>query len=73
VRVERTLAKPLRDVDPSRIAALRASGASLRAISHEMGGVGGATLYRAAPASGCANRQGSDGGLDALVCDEFLH
>ena len=50
MRVERTLAKPLRDVDPSRIAALRASGVSWRAISHEMG-LGAATLYRAAPAS----------------------
>ena len=41
------LGRPRSDVDPSRIAALRASGAPWRAISREMG-VGVATLYRAA-------------------------
>jgi DNA invertase Pin-like site-specific DNA recombinase len=40
------LGRPRRVVDASRIAALRASGAPLRAISREMG-VGLATLYRA--------------------------
>lgn len=39
------LGRPCRVVDPSRVAALRASGASWRAISREMG-VGIATLYR---------------------------
>lgn len=43
------LGRPPSGADPARIAALRASGASWRAISHEMG-VGVATLYRAAPA-----------------------
>jgi DNA invertase Pin-like site-specific DNA recombinase len=43
------LGRPPSGADPVRIAALRASGASWRAISHEMG-VGVATLYRAAPA-----------------------
>jgi DNA invertase Pin-like site-specific DNA recombinase len=42
------LGRPPSGADPVRIAALRASGASWRAISHEMG-VGIATLYRAAP------------------------
>ena len=39
------LGRPRRIVDASRIAALRASGASWRAISREMG-IGIATLYR---------------------------
>ncbi len=43
----RRLGRPRRIVDASRIAALRASGTSWRAISREMG-VGLATLYRAA-------------------------
>jgi len=49
------LGRPPSGADPVRIAALRASGASWRAISHEMG-VGVATLYRAAPAAdaGCS-------------------
>src|SRR5450759_3645717 len=38
------LGRPPSGADPARIAALRASGASWRAISHEMG-VGVATLY----------------------------
>ena len=41
------LGRPPSGVDPARIATLRASGASWRAISHEMG-VGVATLYRVA-------------------------
>jgi DNA invertase Pin-like site-specific DNA recombinase len=41
------LGRPRREVDASRIAALRESGASWRAISREMG-IGLATLYRAA-------------------------
>jgi DNA invertase Pin-like site-specific DNA recombinase len=40
------LGRPPSGADPVRIAALRASGASWRTISHEMG-VGVATLYRA--------------------------
>ena len=40
------LGRPRRVVDASRVAALRASGISWRAISREMG-VGLATLYRA--------------------------
>jgi len=49
------LGRPPSGVDPSRIIALRASGASCRAISRELG-VGIATLYRAAPVSqvGCS-------------------
>ena len=39
------LGRPRRVVDASRIAVLRASGASWRAIAHELG-VGLATLYR---------------------------
>jgi DNA invertase Pin-like site-specific DNA recombinase len=39
------LGRPRRDVDAARIAALRASGASWRAVSRELG-VGIATLYR---------------------------
>lgn len=42
------LGRPPSGVDPARIVALRASGASWRAISREMG-VGLATLYRVAP------------------------
>jgi DNA invertase Pin-like site-specific DNA recombinase len=41
----RRLGRPRRVVDASRIAVLRASGASWRAIAHELG-VGLATLYR---------------------------
>jgi DNA invertase Pin-like site-specific DNA recombinase len=43
------LGRPRRIVDTSRIAALRASGASWRAIARELG-VGLATLYRAGAA-----------------------
>jgi DNA invertase Pin-like site-specific DNA recombinase len=43
----RRLGRPRRVVDRDRIAALRASGASWRAISREVG-VGLATLYRVA-------------------------
>jgi DNA invertase Pin-like site-specific DNA recombinase len=42
---EKQLGRPCRVVDASRVAALRASGASWRAISREMG-IGLATLYR---------------------------
>ncbi len=47
------LGRPSSGVDCTRIAALRASGASWRAISRELG-VGLATLYRAAPAASAA-------------------
>lgn len=39
------LGRPRRDVDPTKVAALRASGLSWRAISRQLG-VGVATLYR---------------------------
>jgi DNA invertase Pin-like site-specific DNA recombinase len=45
------LGRPRRVVDASRIAALRASGASWRAISRKLG-IGLATLYRCCK-SGC--------------------
>jgi DNA invertase Pin-like site-specific DNA recombinase len=42
------LGRPRRDVDATKVAARRASGASWRAVSREMG-VGLGTLYRATP------------------------
>jgi DNA invertase Pin-like site-specific DNA recombinase len=50
------LGRPRRVVDASRVAALRASGASWREISREMG-VGVATLYRVAPEADAARSE----------------
>jgi DNA invertase Pin-like site-specific DNA recombinase len=64
------LGRPRSDVDASRIASLRDSGATWRAISREMG-VGVATLYRAVPVASpaCEGRTlSSEPAVIASIC-----